>query len=56
MRARPDRTIELIDIDHDAGDYAQFGGTRKITEKMNYIVRIYTNGGKRYGNNSYASA
>lgn len=26
MRNRPDRTIELIDLDHDAGDFAHFGG------------------------------
>lgn len=26
FKARPDRTIEVIDIDHDAGDYATLGG------------------------------
>ena len=48
MRARPDRTIELIDIDHDAGDYAQFGGDYiKLLDWLeetgrNYPIRIHS--------------
>lgn len=26
FKARPDRTIEVIDIDHDAGEYVNLGG------------------------------
>lgn len=40
--------IELIDLDHDAGDYAQFGGDYiKVLDWMeatgrNYPIRIHT--------------
>ena len=45
---RPDRTIELIDIDHDAGDYAKHGGDYiKLLDWLeetgrNYPIRIHT--------------
>ena len=45
---RPDRTIELIDTDHDAGDYAYDGGDYiKLLDWLeetgrNYPIRIHS--------------
>ena len=45
---RPDRTIELIDIDHDAGNYAHDGGDYiKLLDWLeetgrNYPIRIHS--------------
>lgn len=45
---RPDRTIELIDIDHDAGEYAADGGDYiKLLDWLeetgrNYPIRIHS--------------
>ena len=48
MRSRPDRTLEVIDIDHDAGDFVQYGGDYiKLLDWLeetgrNYPIRIHS--------------
>lgn len=48
FKVRPDRTIEVIDIDHDAGDYANDGGDYiKLLDWLeetgrNYPIRIHS--------------
>ena len=48
MQIRPDRTIEVIDIDHDAGDFAHLGGDYiKLLDWLeetgrNYPIRIHS--------------
>ena len=48
FKARPDRTIEVIDMDHDAGDYATLGGDYiKLLDWLeetgrNYPIRIHS--------------
>lgn len=48
MRDKPDRVIEIIDIDHDAGEFAQYGGDYiKLLDWLeetgrNYPIRIHS--------------
>lgn len=48
FKARPDRAIEIIDMDHDAGDYAALGGDYiKLLDWLeetgrNYPIRIHS--------------
>ena len=48
FKVRPDRTIEVIDIDHDAGDYVADGGDYiKLLDWLeetgrNYPIRIHS--------------